>query len=290
MGNGMNRAAGASPRRSERSPPGRVRSNALEWLNRQRWTHFAINRLGMRRVANALLARVPIRRTLAGSGARYRCRYLDSIALAEEVFGRRIYGPAVPANLSTFVDLGCNVGFFEAFLVHVTGRRDLRGLAVDADADMVRETSWTLAANGLSSVHAVHGLVGGPSRGGEADFYLHPVTIKSSAYAVDEPGRPFTGSWRKTRVPIVEVERAWSDRFGDARCNLLKIDVEGAEADFITPDNAFLRRVDAIVVEVHKWVITPDVVDDRLATLGFDRTAQLVDSPTLSVATYGARR
>jgi FkbM family methyltransferase len=266
---------------------------ALEWLNQQRFTHFAINRLGMRRVANAVLARVPIRRTLPGTGVRYRCRYLDSIALAEEVFSRRTYGPAIPAAVASFVDLGCNVGFFEAFLAHVTGRRDLRGLAVDADADMVRETSWTLRANGLSSVHAIHGLVAGPARaeaGEEADFYLHPVRIKSSAYAVDEPGRPFTGPWRKTRVAVVDVERAWSERFGDVRCDLLKIDVEGGEADFITPDNAFLWRVDAVVVEIHKWVIASDAVDSRLAALGFAKTATLVDGPTLAVATYALRR
>jgi FkbM family methyltransferase len=259
---------------------------AIQWLNQQRLTHVAINRLGVRRLANAVLARVPIRRTLPGSGVRYRCRYLDSVTLAEEVFRDQTYASAVPRGLSTFADLGCNVGFFEAFLAHVTGRRDLRGLAVDADADMVRETSWTLDANGLSSVHAVHGLVSGPGRAGEADFYLHPVRIKSSVYAVDEPGRPRTGPWRKTRVPVLDLDRAWSEHFGDERCHLLKVDIEGAEADFVAPDNPFLRRVDSIVVEIHKWVIDPPIIDERLAAVGLRRTRTLADGPTLSVASY----
>jgi FkbM family methyltransferase len=259
---------------------------AIDWLNRQPLMHFAINRLGVRRAANAFLWRMPLRRTLPGSGVRYRCRYLDSITLAEEVFRQGTYSAAVPAGLSTFVDLGCNVGYFEALLAHLTGRRDLRGLAVDADADMVRETSWTLAANGLEHVHAVHGLVAAPGRTGEGEFFLHPVKIKSSSYAVDEPGRPFAGGWRKTKVQMVDLEPLWKERFGDAPCDLIKIDIEGAEADFVRTDNAFLRRVYAVVIEIHKWVIAPDVVEERLRGLGFRRAQTLRDEPALAVVHY----
>jgi FkbM family methyltransferase len=259
----------------------------VEWLNRRRLVHFAIDRLGGRRAANAVLARVPVRRTLEGSGVRYRCRYLDSIPLAEEVFREQVYAPAVHRGIRTFVDLGSNVGYFAAFVAHVTGRRDLRGLAVDADPDMARETAWTLSVNGIASVHAVHGLVTAAGRTGESDFYLHPVKIKSSAYSLDEPGRPFAdGGWRKTRVEAVDVGALWQRHFGDARCDLLKVDIEGGEADFITQDNPFLRRVDAAVVEVHKWVTTLPAIDAAMRSAGLERVRTLRDSPGLAVAHY----
>jgi FkbM family methyltransferase len=259
----------------------------IEWLNRQRLTHVAIERLGVRPMANAVLARVPLRRKLPRSGVRYRCRYLDSIALAEEMFRQEVYAPAVTPGVATFADLGCNVGYFEAYLAHATGRRDLRGLAVDADPEMVAETEWTLAANGLRSVHAIQGLVARPGSGGEGDFFVHAVRMKSSAYPLDEPGRPFAhDEWRKTRVRVVDLERAWVERFGDERCHLLKMDIEGAEVDVVDEGTAFLRRVDAAVVEIHSWVVAAGAIDARMQSLGFRRAQTLRETAALVVARY----
>jgi FkbM family methyltransferase len=261
--------------------------SAVQWLNSLRVTHFAIDRLGLRRALNAALDRFPLVRTLP-SGVRYRYRYLDSVTLAEEIFRQRVYERAVSKGVVTFVDLGCNVGHFVAFVADVTGRRDLRGLAVDADPDMVAETSWVIGANGLSTVTALHGLVGAPGCTTESrEFFLHPCKIKSSAYAVDEPGQPHKGDWKKTRVPTIDLEAVWCERVGaDVRCDLLKVDIEGSEADFVVEDNPFLRRVDALVLEIHKWVVEPSVIDARLRALGFTKLSDLCDSETLAVAHY----
>ncbi|HJZ88234.1 MAG TPA: FkbM family methyltransferase [Polyangia bacterium] len=258
----------------------------LRVLDRIPGIHFAINQLHMRRVINAALGWFPIVRTLPQSGVRYRWRYLDSIPLAEELFGQKVYDGAISPGLETFADLGCNVGHYIALLADRTGRRDLRGLAIDADPDMVKETEWVIAANGLSEVVPVCGLVARPGAAGERDFYLHPCKIKSSLYAVDEPGQPDKGPWTKTRVREVDVEALWRARFGAQRCHLLKVDIEGAEADFLTEDNPFLERVDTIVLEIHKWVVSPDTIDRRLRNLGFRKTAALRDSPTLEIASY----
>jgi len=260
---------------------------AVQWINGLRVTHFAINRLGLRRVVNAALDRFPLVRVTPG-GIRYRCRYLDSVTLAEEIFGERVYARAVSRNVRTFVDLGCNVGHFVAFVAEVTGRRDLRGLAVDADPDMIAETSWVIENNALSSVTAVHGLVAAP--GGaprHSEFFLHPCKIKSSAYAVDEPGQPPKGEWKRTRVPTIDLEAIWRESVGDdVRCDLLKVDIEGSESDFVVADNPFLRRVDAVVLEIHKWVVQPAVIDARLREAGFTKVADLCDGETLAVVHY----
>jgi FkbM family methyltransferase len=259
----------------------------VQWLNSLRVTHFAIDQLGLRRVLNSALGRFPIVRTLP-SGVRYRCRYLDSITLAEEIFSERVYARSVSPDIRTFVDLGCNVGHFVAFLADVTGGRDLRGLAVDADPDMISETEWVLETNHLSAVIPVCGLVGAPGvSDGERDFYIHPCKVKSSAYAVDEPGQPNKGDWHPVRVRTIDLETTWRERVGDdVRCDLLKIDIEGSESDFIAEGNQFLARVRSIVVEIHKWVIAPAEIESRLRALGFAKVATLCDAEGLSVVHF----
>jgi FkbM family methyltransferase len=262
---------------------------AVEWLNSLGVVHFAIDHLRLRKVLNAALKRVPIVRTLP-SGVRYRCRFVDSVTLADDIFGKREYDLAVSRDVRTFVDLGCNVGHFVAFLADKVGRREIRGLAVDADPRMIEETHWLLAANGLSEVVALHGLVGAPdaaAKSGDNDFFLHPCTIKSSTHPVDEPGdRNDKGAWKKIRVGAVDLEKEWRARLGDARCNLLKIDIEGSEAAFVTENNPFLRRVDAVVIEIHKWIVAPAEIDARLRAHGFTKLRTLKDTAALQVAHY----
>lgn len=259
----------------------------VEWLNQQRATHYVISRLGMRRVLNRALGAFPVVRTLPRTGVRYRCPYVDSFTLADELFAKHVYDAGIPERLETFCDLGSNVGQFVALLCERAGRRDLRGLAVDANYEMVEQTEWVLRHNELYGVRALCGLVGEPGQAGQAeDFFLHPVGVKSSAYAVDEPGHDDKGDWTRVRVLRIDLEAVWKGIFGDARCNLLKIDIEGSEADFMREDNPFLARVDAVIMEVHRWVIDPALMDERMKRLGFTKMGVLDDEKTHCVSHY----
>jgi FkbM family methyltransferase len=244
-----------------------------------------VDQLRLRGPVNAALNRFPLVRTLP-SGVRYRCRYIDSITAANEIFEDKIYAPGISSELRTFVDLGCNVGQFIAYAADATGRRDLRGIAIDADPQMIDETRWVIAENGLSGVSAIHGLVSTsmPSDK-EQDFYVNPCKTRSTAYAAEGPSD--RGVWQRTRVRTIDLEALWRESMGEGvRCNLLKIDIEGSEADFVTVDNPFFRRVDSIAMEIHKQVIAPDVLDGRLRELGFRKVAQSFDSPAASVVSY----
>ena len=132
----------------------------LRWLDQLPLTHFAINQLGMRRVINFALSRFPIVRTLPQSGVRYRCSYLDSLALADELFGRKVYHPSISPQLETFADLGCNVGYFTCLLADVNPGRQIKGLMIDANPQVVKEAAWHAQANQLREVYALHGIVG----------------------------------------------------------------------------------------------------------------------------------
>lgn len=240
----------------------------LARLDRSPLVHVAIDRLGGRRVADAWLARWPRTRHPA-PGIVYRCRSLDAVAVADELFARAAYDPGIPAGVTTFADLGCHAGLFVVRLAERSGRRDLRGLAVDADPRMVSETRWALDANGLGGVTALHGAVAGPGASGPVDFFLNPCRVLSSRFPVDEPGVRSKGEWTRTEAPALDVERAWREAAGDVPCDLLKIDVEGSEADFLVPENPFLARVRSVLLEWHGWAISREEVGGRLRAMGF---------------------
>jgi FkbM family methyltransferase len=256
----------------------------LRWLDRQPAVHFAIDRLGGRTVADAVLRRRPVERRLAGTGVRYRHSSLDTFMTADEIFGRKVYDVPGLSKVRTFADLGCNVGLFIAWLAHTTGRRDLSGIAVDANPRLVEEVHWLVHANGLPAVHPVSGLVGVPGGPAEQDFYLSPVSLRSSRFPEDD------GHWQKVTVPAIDVEEAWRRHVGpDVRCDLMKMDIEGGEADFLRADNAFLARVDEIILEWHGWVIAEREVEARFDSLSFERVAVLSRGENTGIAHYKRR-
>lgn len=262
----------------------------IEWLNEQKATHFVISTLGLRQAMNATLRRLPLTFRLPKTGIRYHCPFVDSFTLADEIFRRKVYDPAFSTDIRTVCDLGCNVGHFVAALSEFVGRRDVRGLAVDANRDMLREAERLLGDNGIGGIATVFGMVGAPGPAGLAEFFVHPVGIKSSAYAVDEPGHTGKGDWQPVRVPRLDVETLWRGVVGDEPCDLLKVDIEGSEADFLREDNPFLSRVDRLVVECHEWVIGADEITKRLDAMGFEPRGTLDKAPTRETVHFRRRR
>jgi FkbM family methyltransferase len=249
--------------------------------------HVVVRALRLRQLAGWLLRLAPRERTLPGSGARYRCRYLETILLADELFHRNVYRKAIDsAGVKTFVDLGCNVGLFPVLLTEMTGRRDLQGLLIDANPEMIQEAAWHVKANQLDRVIPVFGLAGAAHAGQTVDFYLLPSNLGSSQFPVYEPGKPRKGAWKKITVPCVDVETLWREHFGDVRCDLLKIDIEGSEKTFLQTDQQFLRRVDSIILEWHKWIVSRAEVETMLGERGFRLVEVLEELPQTGIAWY----
>ncbi len=256
------------------------------WLNNRPELHALTARPEVRSLANRVLGAVPLVRTLPG-GTRYRCRYLDSVAVADELFVQKVYDEGLPAHLETFCDLGSNAGFFIARLRERYPGVALRGVAVDANADLVAETQWLVRENHLEGVLAVHGLVGKPEDAGRpGEFFLNAVGINSSAFAEGEPNVPRKGASRRVSVSYVDVEAIWRGVHGDRPCDLLKCDIEGGERDFFRADNAFLERVRAIVAEVHLWIVPLETVDAELRAAGFVQRRSLELTSTRTTVVY----
>ena len=166
------------------------------------------------------------------------------------------------------------------------GRRDLRGLMIDANPVMIEETRWLLAANGLDQVVPLHGVVGAAGDGDMTEFYLQPSHLGSSLFPVDDPTKPRKGAWKKIAAPKIEIEATWKKHFGDVRCNLLKVNIEGAEENFFRTETIFLRRVDKIVVQWHKWLVSRESMERTLRGQNFSLLSVLRENESSGNALY----
>jgi len=104
----------------------------------------------------------------------------------------------------------------------------------------VKEAQWHAQANGLMEVFGVQGILGESSPTGAVDFYLYESNICSTSQLPDLEKMGLKGKWTKIAVPCVSLHEQWRRNFGDTRCHLLKIDIEGSELNFLKAEQAFL--------------------------------------------------
>jgi FkbM family methyltransferase len=247
--------------------------------------HRAVKLFRVQRLAHAVLSRLPIVRTFGAPPIKYRLQHLESFLLADEIFQRKIYEAAFDRlAVSTFVDLGCNVGYFVCYAAQ-RARGDVIALAVDGDATMVAETRWHVAANQLA-VTVDHGAAGFPEHTKQVTFFVNPSNVASSAQPALNPNVPAKGDSRPVTVPAVHVHKRWRQLAGDRRIDLLKIDIEGTECELLRVEPALLAITDRIVIEWHKWTTTLAQVEALLAAAGFARRTLISEDEHAGVAVF----
>jgi len=260
----------------------------VSWLDSRPGFHALVDRARVRQIADGVLGLLAIERRLAPGDVIYRHRNIDSFITADEIFRRRTYHDFVRPEVRTFADLGCNVGYFIAVVTSITGRRDLRGVAVDASPIMTSESRWLVERNGLHGVAVEQGLVEHAAAGVARDFYVSDCSMSSSTRPdALRAGRAL--NWTRTTVATVDVEALWLKHVGQERCHLLKVDIEGSEADFISSGNPFLDRVDDIVLEWHTWAASEATMRGRLESLGFSLCGELRLTPNTGLLYYRRR-
>lgn len=259
-----------------------------ESLGRRPWLHKLVAALRIYPASGLFLRRFPLQRRLEPSGLVYRVTSLDQISIEYGIFAVEEYAPALEGRrVETFIDLGCNAGWFALWLISRAGTTRFRGLLVDAHPGMAAEAAWHMKRNGLS-FPVVHGAAGLPEADSSTTFHLHPSTSASSVLAY-QPGKqhPVKGRITEVKVPAVSVASEWTKRFGDATVDLLKVDIEGMELDFAKHESAFLKqRVRALIVEWHKWSVSLPQLDKQLESAGFMRLGVPMESETTGVALY----
>ena len=257
-------------------------------LSRSAVLRRVVRGLRLHKLGNAWLRRFPQMKTLPGSGIIYRATRLESIPLAVEMFekGNLYDASLLSKNFTTFADLGCNVGYFTCWLAHLAAGRKLKGLMLDANPDAVQEAQWHARANGMTEVAALHGILGEDGPGGTVDFYLYESNICSTSQLSDLEKMGLQGQWTKISVPCLKLEQHWRQRFGDTRCHILKVDIEGSELNFFQAETSFLNRVDSILVEWHKWRVSLEDLKEFLTSRGFVFIKTVEESDQMGTAFF----
>jgi len=245
----------------------------LQWLADSNAAQRVMLKFRLPQLANLLFGLVPVYEQLKRTGIRYRIRKAESVIVANEIFNDKVYRNSVSSTVISIMDIGCNVGFFPLFCAETLGRKNLEGIAIDANSAMVDETRWHLRKNGLSKIEAIHGLAGAPQDQQEGTFYLSPINIASSVRATPNPNLPAKGELKAIQVRTVNLAAEWKKRFGPKRIHLLKIDVEGYEKELIENSRELLALADVIAMDIHKWAVSPEEIKSLLEQNNFEQYA-----------------
>jgi len=251
--------------------------------------HRVVAALPIYSIAGIVLRRFPLQRRIKPGGLVYRITSLDQISTQAGIFDLNEYESALDGSrIATFIDLGCNAGWFTLWLTAHLPEPPIAGLLVDAHPFMVSEAEWHLKRNRLQNCVVVHGAVGLAPDQINTRFHIHPSSTASSVVSYQPLTQlPVKGRITDVIVPVVSVSEQWSKHFGAATVDLMKIDIEGSELDFVSYEGGFLReRVRRVVLEWHKWCVSLSELDARLASIGFEQRHTYDQSPQVGLAVY----
>jgi FkbM family methyltransferase len=190
------------------------------------------------------------------AGHRFACSDPGLLRYSiDEVFVDRSYAVSLPPA-PTIVDCGANIGVATAFFV--TEHPGARVLAIEPDPSAFELLRRNIGRNRWQNVTA-HNVAAGKENG-TTTFFRDPA---QPASIVGSTKRRILGD-----EATVETRRL-SELLPEA-VDLLKLDVEGAEAEIVDELIAAgaLDLIRAIVVEFHHDPARPELLADFLHTLG----------------------
>lgn len=210
----------------------------------------------------------PVRRRLPPKQSRLDLRGGTSISapanepllfLFREIWVDGAYDEALAASagLATIVDIGAHVGLFS---IRAASRwPGARIVAVEASPRSARYLRANVARNRLDRVTVMEAACGGSRR--RAVLHRRGADMMSSLYAAGEGDE----------VDVITLDDVFRAN-GIERCDLLKLDCEGAEYEIIlgaAPET--LGRIGRIVMECHRGQeATPADLERHLVVSGFD--------------------
>jgi FkbM family methyltransferase len=215
-----------------------------------------------------LFLRLPVRRPIdvtLSSGLRFRIGTpMDAWVLKETCLDRDYENDAPLQPDWTVVDVGAAFGDFTMHAARLCPRGTVH--AFEPLPDNFRRLEEHLRLNGISNVRASPEAVAAAS--GTLTLYTVTGLTGQHRTAGDELG----AAEPAVRVPATTLARAFEER-GIDRCDLLKIDCEGAEFDIVLGlEPIVLGRVARIALEYHDHVTehTHEELVRFLEERGFD--------------------
>jgi hypothetical protein len=69
---------------------------------------------------------------------------------------------------------------------------------------------------------------------------------------------------------LLSFEQEWFDKMGTReRCDVLKVDIEGCELEFLKANKLFLAKVDNAFIECHDYRVTLEEMNAFMTSQGF---------------------
>ncbi len=217
---------------------------------------------------------------------RFRDRTYFAVGMAElyplvEIYRDGHYGrdeAFLPRGGTTVVDVGANVGTFTIY--HAAA--GARVLAVEPNASSHRRLVAAVTTNGLDDRVTVVRAAIGARRGRSRIVAADRLTVLGRVVPID-PNTPIQNDQVEV-LPLDDVVSAHDLRDID----LLKIDVEGAEADVLRGGSATLARTLRIILEYHSSQLLAET-RRLLGAAGFAETDQYEIFPGVGML-YMVRR
>lgn len=165
----------------------------------------------------------------------------------------------------TVIDIGANIGGFALVAAQAVGDSG-RVIAVEPERHTFDRLERNIAHNGFEQVTALKLAVGGAP--GETMLYTFGNPLMSSIVPDESDAPPPEGA---QVVEVVTLNQLIEQQQVE-RCDLLKMDCEGAEYDIIDSlDAATAERIGRIVMETHPVEgRTVNGLTKRLESLGFE--------------------
>src|SRR5258708_27952845 len=182
-----------------------------------------------------------------------------------EVFSHRYYDFALPFTPETILDLGANAGFTSIFFARKYP--DARIIAVEPVASNVEILRRNVELNDLnvSIVPAAIAVEDGSVTMNVSGLdYGHQVIDDLAEMPKDCEGNEVNAISMRSLMAEFELKRI----------GLLKIDIEGYEKRLLTETCDWLRRVDAICIELHDGY-TEDDLSSLAVDYGFSKPHRL---------------
>jgi len=226
-------------------------------LQRNKFINSAIKVLRVNILADIYLNFFPISKSLP-SGIIYKIRSTSSLIASGEVFNSFVYKNFIQTiEINSFIDLGCNVGYFPLLVSDMKLQKSFRGLMVDGNYDVLTEAINHLRINNIEGVKTLHGIVGFASEIIESDFFICKSShIASSATGHFNPTVVSAGQIQRQKVKCINVYEEWVRQFNNNQVDIMKVDIEGMELEFFINSAPLLANCKNIIFEWHKWQVS----------------------------------
>ena len=250
----------------------------------------ALRRDGLGGIADRIRLRLAYRHpgpwSLRLQGGHFRFAHRGELYAYVETFVRHVYDRVpgfTPADGQTVVDVGANVGCFTAYALHHMRRGRLCALEPNPDAQarlVALAAQWAPRRPHLRLDLGQAAVGAAPS---QARFVVPAGASVRGAFAglvADD------GSAHGLDVEVVSLDD-WLAARGVNAVDLLKIDVEGAEADVLTGAMATLAATRRVVLEWH-GPKRLEAVTRTLTAAGFRPALRLPDpdDPQVGIAYF----